>query len=237
MGAGTLLGAYLWYSGVMSRRVTFVTAILGALTGFIFLAPIMPMELGGLVNVVTGTSVITAGVMVICAVIALTLIVGRVFCGNICPVGSVQEIAYTVPVGKITIRQTEILELIRLVVFVATVIAAVYLIDLMAVTGLYDLFALTLTTGFVVAAGLILLSVFLYRPVCRVLCPFGVLFSLPAEFSRFRLQRTEACISCRKCEKVCPTGSAGKDGSKRECYLCSRCTEVCPKENAMTYHH
>ena len=83
----------------------------------------------------------------ICAVIALALVVGRTFCGNICPVGSLQELAYAVPVQKIVIRHTEILELIRLAVFFATVIAAIYLIDLMAVTGLYDLFSLTLSAG------------------------------------------------------------------------------------------
>jgi polyferredoxin len=161
--------------------------------------------------------------------------VGRTFCGNICPVGSLQELAYAIPTGKISVSRTDILELARLVVFVATVIAAVYLIDLMAVTGLYDLFALTLSAGFAVAAGLVLLSVFLYRPVCRILCPFGLLFSLFAEFSLFRLRRTEACISCRKCEKVCPTRSAGMDDSKRECYLCGRCTDVCPKEGALLF--
>jgi polyferredoxin len=235
MGAGTLLSAYLWYVGAMTRRIAVAAGILGALTGFVFLAPIMPMELGGVVNVLTGTSTLTAGILVICIVTALALIVGRTFCGNICPVGSLQELAYAIPTGKISIRRTEILELVRLAVFVATVIAAVYLIDLMAFTGLYDLFALTLSAGFAIAAGLVLLSVFLYRPVCRILCPFGLLFSLFAEFSLFRLRRTEACISCRKCEKVCPTRSAGKDDSKRECYLCGRCTAACPKETALAY--
>jgi hypothetical protein len=38
-----------------------------------------------------------------------------------------------------------------------TVIGAVYLIDLMAMTGLYDLFSLTLSTGFVVASGLVVM--------------------------------------------------------------------------------
>ena len=91
----------------------------------------------------------------------------------------------------------------------ATAIAAFSLIDLMAFTGLYDLFSLTLSASLLVAAGILLLSVFLYRPLCRFLCPFGVLFSLPAAFSMFRLRRTEACISCRKCEKACPAGVAG----------------------------
>jgi polyferredoxin len=219
----------------MKRRVVVAAAVLGAFMGFVFGAPVMPTEIGSLVNIVTGASALTTAVLVICALIIFTLIAGRTFCGNICPVGSLQEVAYSIPVRKIMIRRTMILELARLAVFIATVAAAVWLIDLMAVTGLYDLFSLTLSGGLVVAAGLMFISLFFYRPVCRVLCPFGVLFSIAGEFSFFRLRRTESCISCRKCEKACPTLSAGKEASKRECYLCGRCTDVCPVEKGMVY--
>jgi polyferredoxin len=133
------------------------------------------------------------------------------------------------------IRNTKILEAIRLIIFVATVLAAISLIDLMAVTGLYDLFSLTLSASLLVAVALVLLSVFLYRPVCRILCPFGVLFSLCAEFSLFRLRRTESCIGCKKCEKACPAMTAGRHDSKRECYICGRCTDACPVETALVY--
>ncbi len=235
MGAGTLLAAYLWYAGVMNRRIVLAAAAMSTFAGFVFLAPIMPLELGGIVNVVTGVSALNVGVIVICAVIALALVAGRTFCGQICPVGSLQELASAVPVQKFVIRNTKILELIRFCVFIATVIAAISLIDLMAVTGLYDLFSLTLSASLLVAAALILLSVFLYRPVCRILCPFGVLFSLCAEFSVFRLRRTETCIGCKKCEKACPAMTAGEHDSKRECYLCGRCTDVCKVKGALVY--
>jgi polyferredoxin len=235
MGAGILIAAYLWHEGVMTRRIVLGAAVMGTLTGFVFLAPIMPLELGGIINAVTGASALTPGIIVICVVIALTLVLGRTVCGTICPVGSLQELVYTAPVRKIVLRHTKILELIRFAVFTATVIAGIYLIDLMAFTGLYDLFSLTLSTGLVVASGLILLSAALYRPVCRIICPFGVIFSLLAEFSLFRLRRTEACISCRKCERVCPARTAGADDSKRECYLCGRCTSACPVGSALLY--
>ncbi|NMB78487.1 MAG: 4Fe-4S binding protein [Methanomicrobiales archaeon] len=233
--AGTLLAAYLWHSGVMTRGIILGTAALGTLAGFVFLAPIMPQELGGLVNVLTGASSLTAGVIVICALILLALLFGRVFCGNICPVGSLQELAFSLPLNKVVVRRNYILELIRLLVFVATVAAAVYLIDILAITGLYDLFALTLTAGTISAAALIILSVFVYRPICRILCPFGVLFALFAEFSIFGIRRTGSCISCKKCEIACPARTAGRNDSKRECYLCGRCTGTCPVPTALAY--
>jgi len=234
MAAGTVLAAYLWQTGVMTRKTVLLAAVLGTLAGFVFVAPIMPLELGGIVSVVTGASALNVGIVVICAVVILALLFGRTFCGTICPVGSLQELASAVPGKKIVIHHTGILELIRGSIFVATIIAAVYLIDLMAYTGLYDLFSLTLSAMLLVAASLVLLSVFVYRPVCRILCPFGVLFSVFAEFGWFRLRRSEACINCKKCEKACPTSAAGRFASKRECYLCGRCTEVCPV-NAIRY--
>ena len=235
MGIGTLLAAYLWHTDVMTRRTVLLAAALGTFAGFVFLAPIMPLELGGIINVLNGTSPLTWGVVIICSVIALALVVGRTFCGTICPVGLLQELAYAVPVKKTVIQHTRVLELIRLAVFIVIVIAALSLIDLISFTGLYDLFSLTISTGLAVSAGILLVSVFLYRPICRIICPFGVLFSLFAEFSWFRLRRTETCINCRKCEKTCPTRTAGLNDSKRECYLCGQCTDVCPVGTALNY--
>ncbi len=234
MGAGTPIAAYLWVAGVMTRKTVLGAAALGTLAGFVFLAPIMPLELGGIVNVLTGVSILTWGIIVILAVILLALVTGRAFCGTICPVGSLQELAYAVPVPKFVIQHTGILELVRLGIFFATVTSALYLVDLMAFTGLYDLFSLTVSAGLMSAAAL-LLSLFLYRPICRLLCPFGVLFSLLSMFSLFRLRRTERCIGCRKCEKVCPASTAGANDPKRECYLCARCTDACPVTGALKY--
>jgi len=235
MVAGSVLVGYLWYSRVMTRRLVLLAALQSTFCGFVFVAPIMPQEIGGLVNAATGASAITPGIVAICAVIGLALVIGRTFCGSICPVGSIQELAYALPVKKYVIRNRRLAETVRLVVFVAAVIAALYLVDLMEYTGLYDLFALTVSALAIVALGIVVLSVFVYRSVCRLLCPFGVLFSLAAQFGRFRLHRTDACISCRKCERACPAATAGKDDPKRECYLCGRCTEVCPKDSALVY--
>jgi hypothetical protein len=44
MIGGTILTAYLWKSGNMSRSISRCILILSAITGFVFLAPLMPME-------------------------------------------------------------------------------------------------------------------------------------------------------------------------------------------------
>lgn len=235
MTAGTLITTYLWHSGLMIRRVVLPIVLMSALTGFVFLAPIMPLEIGGLINVLSGVSPLSAGIVGILAVIALALVAGRTFCAGVCPVGSIQELAYAIPVKKVPLRSPTIAEIIRLAVFAAAVIAAAYLIDILAFTGLYDLFSLTITASFVVAGGILVASAFLYRPVCRFLCPFGVLFSIPAGFSRFRIRRTEACVDCGRCEQACPTHVAGRRDPKRECYLCGRCSDACRVKGALVY--
>jgi len=135
----------------MTRRLVLLAALQSTLCGFVFVAPIMPQEIGGLVNATTGVSAITPGIVAICAVIGLALVFGRTFCGSICPVGSVQELAYALPVKKYVILNRRLTESVRLVVFVAAVVAALYLVDLMAYTGLYDLFALTVSALAIVA--------------------------------------------------------------------------------------
>lgn len=233
--AGTLLSGYLWKSGCMSRPIAIGTVAMSTLFGFVILAPLMPLEFAGLMSILVNGQTLAPGILGIIAGILLVFVFGRTFCGHLCPVGSIQELAWNVPCRKITLRQTRILEVVRLVLFVATVSAALFMVSLMEYTGIYDFFSLTLSAGIVVFLLLLALSLFLYRPVCRGICPFGLLFSIPSHVSLYRLRRTERCINCRKCEKACPAHVAGRDASTRECYLCARCIDACPVKGARVY--
>ena len=79
----------------------------------------------------------------------------------------------------------------------------------------------------------IITSFFVYRPWCRLLCPFGALSSLVGRFSRYKYVRTEDCNDCGLCEQICPTHQAERNSKKEECYYCNRCVDVCP-QNAIT---
>jgi polyferredoxin len=219
----------------MSRKIAVATVVMSVLFGFVILAPLMPMEFIGLVSLATVSQTLAPGIIGILAGIGLVLFVGMTFCGHLCPVGSVQELAWNVPGNKIDIKKTWYLEGLRLGIFAATVVGALYFVNLMEYTGIYEFFSLTLSVGLIVFLLFLALSVFLYRPVCRGICPFGLLFSIPAHFSRYRLRRTRSCIDCRKCEKACPAHVAGRGVSKRECYLCARCTDACPVKGALVY--
>lgn len=232
---GSLLTAYLWHAGALSRPIILVIAAVSVATGFVLLAPLMPLEFAAVVSIGTGTSGPTLATGIILTLILLAIIFGRTFCGHLCPVGSLQELAYAVPGKKLVYGRTGWPEWIRLAVFIIATVAALFLVDLMEYTGLYQFFSLTLTAGFWIGLGLVLISAFFYRPVCRILCPFGMLFSLAAACSRFRLRRSGSCIGCDNCTKVCPVNTAGGRDSKRECYLCGRCTAACPIRGALHY--
>ena len=54
-------------------------------------------------------------------------------------------------------------------------------------------------------AGMLVLSMFVGRPYCRYLCPYGALLGICARVSKFRPTVTpDTCTQCRLCEASCP---------------------------------
>lgn len=73
------------------------------------------------------------------------------------------------------------------------------------------------------------------RGWCRTLCPLGGLLGLLAKLPGIRRTvDTEACTSCGRCARVCPTraierGEEFAPASVAECTLCMRCVDECPQ--------
>src|SRR5262249_41747952 len=61
-----------------------------------------------------------------------------------------------------------------------------------------------------VSSGIALLGlgVFVGRPYCRFLCPYGALLKLGATVAKWRVRVTpNICTQCRLCENSCPLGA------------------------------
>jgi len=57
-------------------------------------------------------------------------------------------------------------------------------------------------------AALLVLGVFVGRPYCRFLCPYGALLKLGATVAKWRVRVTpDYCTQCRLCEASCPFGA------------------------------
>jgi polyferredoxin len=231
--------AYLWYKGTMTRSVAFFFLIITVCFGFLTFSPMVPYQLqmaiiGG--GPGPGTPLpMVIGLIVVFMVLAV--LAGRIFCAQLCPIGAVQELIYTDPKKKTNASQKRIMMAIRFVYFIAFLAAGVFFsVALLRFFGIKEFFYLDFNSAFFsIFVILIALSLFLYRPFCRLFCPLGMLLSLAAAKSLFKIRRTAACIRCGKCEQVCPAAEAGADDEKMECYLCGRCTRVCPVQGALLY--
>lgn len=73
------------------------------------------------------------------------------------------------------------------------------------------------------------------RAVCRYFCPGGALYALLGAARVVRLRRiSSACILCVKCDDVCGLGlSPMRDRTGMECNNCLACVAACPT-NALT---
>lgn len=64
---------------------------------------------------------------------------------------------------------------------------------------------------FAIGAAFLLISVFIARPYCRFLCPYGVILNLVSRVSKNHLSITPAsCIQCKLCENSCPLDAINK---------------------------
>jgi NosR/NirI family nitrous oxide reductase transcriptional regulator len=135
------------------------------------------------------------------------LLSGRVFCSGVCPLGAIQEVT--------GFRQVKVPKSIETIL---TSLPFVYLglSILFASTGSqfiicrYDpfvgIFRLDAPYTMIIFGSLLLVAgIFVNRPYCRYLCPYGVILGFFSRFSVKHLSVTPAeCINCRLCETVCP---------------------------------
>ncbi|MBN1573038.1 MAG: 4Fe-4S binding protein [Deltaproteobacteria bacterium] len=182
--------------------------------------------------------------------VALAVVGNKIVCGWACPFGSLQELIYSLPLFKKLKKKSVpfiVTNTIRGVLFV------VMLLLLFGIVGgkkgyvLYHAlnpfnlfnFDFELPSILITTVAALVIGAVMYRPYCRIICPFGLIswFAEYVSLYRVRIDK-EACTKRGACITVCPSGTAKARvyGKKvvPDCFSCARCLNVCP-EGALDY--
>jgi len=190
----------------------------------------------------------SAAVVLMGVVFILTILFGPVFCGWICPLGSFQEwigkIGHKIFKKKynyfVPVKIDKVLRYFRYFVLVMTVFVIARSGQLLfenidPYNALFKFWSEEVATPALVILGLtILFSLFVERPWCKYVCPYGALLGLTNKISIFKIKRSKStCISCRKCDHACPMNidvSNQEVIKDNQCIRCYECTSEasCP---------
>lgn len=197
-----------------SRRGLFWLAV-GSVAFFGFYLAGCVCPIGSIQNVtaaVAGTSyVVPATVLLIFALpVVFALLVGRVFCSGVCPLGAIQDLVLLRPV-RIPRWLGSGLSIVPFVYLgLAVLLAATESRFLICE---YDPFVSFFRFDgspwmFLWGGGLLAVGMFVGRPYCRFLCPYGALLGICSRVARWRVKTTpDECVNCRLCENACPFGA------------------------------
>lgn len=191
-------------------------------------------------------------------------LMGRFVCGWLCPFGLIQDFLYKIPFPKKIkmFRGDKLLRKLKYVILVVfVVLLPMFLVDVLGQGAPYFCKLIcpagTLEGGLtlvlrnqsmrgalgwlyawknVLLAVTAVLSVLIYRPFCKYVCPLGAIYAAfnPVSIFRYRVDR-EKCTGCGACAKVCKMQvNPVECVNSLECIRCGLCKESCPAHAIQT---
>jgi len=185
-------------------------------------------------------------------------LMGRFVCGWLCPFGLIQDLLHKIPFPKKigSFRGDKLLRKMKYVILaVFVILLPMFVVDILgqglpyfcklicpagtleggmplvlmnqsmrsALGGLYAWKNLLLVLTIVV-------SILIYRPFCKYICPLGAIYSVfnPISVFRYKVDQ-EKCTGCGVCAKVCKMQvNPVKNANSLECIRCGLCKKSCP---------
>ena len=175
-------------------------------------------------------------------IIVTVFLFGRgLFCGWMCPFGSLSEAIFKI--GRLLglkrfqkpVPQAlhDKLKWLKYLIFFGLLIISMFSMGLAEVLAEVEPFKTTFLVGIthrawpygLFVATLLGLSLFIERPYCKYICPLGASLAMPSTFRWFGLRRKQDCNSCKACAVGCGAQAIDAAGriDHRECLHCLDC--------------
>ncbi len=197
-------------------------------------------------------SALSGQLWLLIAVIPITVLMGRFFCGYLCAFGTFGDVLWFISnkihkrSSYVSARADRILKKIKYILLI--LVAALGWTGIVSlgstsspwtIFGMYFTLAGWPTASYLLSVGAALLllmmigSFFIERFFCRYLCPLGAIFSIISLPRLFRIKKPNStCGACTLCTKECAMGiplSQMVQVTSGECINCFQCVDVCPR--------
>ena len=177
-------------------------------------------------------------IVMVGAMVVFSIIGNKIFCGWICPLGCLQEIAYKISKGLKKIKLSFITS--NSVRFSILALFFIYLftfgMNIYDLFNPFELFHWHLDTSIlIIISFVIVVSLFYFRPFCHFLCPAGLLTWIFEHTSLFKVHVNRGrCTRCKKCIQESPCNAIdpilNEHSIVPDCYACGTCIEACPED-------
>ena len=185
------------------------------------------------------------------------VIFGRLICGFLCPFGLIQDLLHKIPIPKINVpkcidRPLRYLKYVIAVVFVILMpiflvnqfgIGSPYFCKLICPVGTLEGGIQLVSTNEILRSQIgflfswkmgilivvVVLSIIIYRPFCKYICPLGAFYGLFNRLSFYQMEvDTKKCTGCKACERQCKMNvEILKNINSAECIRCGECKDAC----------
>ena len=210
----------------------------------------------GAFQAVVGSSKFSFSYYITGILILLGVLLGRFICGFLCPFGWFQELLHKIPTKKLSTKKLRPLRYIKCaVLLVMVILLPAFLVNdvgmgdpffckylcpqgvlegaiplSLANAGIRGALGSLFTWKFGILLAVIVLSVLLYRPFCKWICPLGAFYALLNRVSLFQMKVDKnKCVSCGKCARACKMDvDVTKTPNHAECIRCGMCVRTCP---------
>ncbi len=184
-------------------------------------------------------------------------VLGRVVCGFLCPFGLLQELLHKIPFFKKikTFRLDKPLRLLKYgILLVFVILLPLFAVDaagsgspwfcklicpagtlegglplVLSNAPLREVIGFLFHWKVAILIVTVVLSILIFRPFCKYICPLGAIYALFNRVSIYRYQvSAEKCVGCGKCEQVCPMQvNPHLEANHPECIRCGACKKAC----------